>query len=217
MGPPIFIGGKAADRHAVEQAIQASMGPPIFIGGKFNDRPIITYYSRLQWGHRFSSVESASTPASVLLYGRFNGATDFHRWKETYARVQTEDRGASMGPPIFIGGKRVQGGALVQYSRLQWGHRFSSVERRATRAPSSVARSLQWGHRFSSVESLVVFAVDAQERRASMGPPIFIGGKHQHRMRSNAGKGFNGATDFHRWKDARGSCLRRSRSARVAV
>jgi len=62
---------------------QASMGPPIFIGGNGRRLSITAeMIEELQWGHRFSSVEMYSSlrrqcPAPA----RFNGATDFHRWK----------------------------------------------------------------------------------------------------------------------------------------
>jgi len=107
-----------------------------------------------------------------------------------------------MGPPIYIGGNEVMPGAtnarIVSFNgatdlhrwklsaqpvlgmdavELQWGHRFTSVET----IPSSVFSKdkkmpLQWGHRFTSVETST---------------PT---------KKPNPHRGFNGATDLHRWK-----------------
>ena len=109
MGPPIFIGGNSIDAMASRAWIRASMGPPIFIGGN-----------------------NACTAVWNGLSAGFNGATDFHRWKLSSARLK-------------------QAGT----HKLQWGHRFSSVE---------MVR-----HAKQRCEPLV----------ASMGPPIFIGGNHR--------------------------------------
>ena len=61
----------------------ASMGPPIFIGGNQREAQWrCRVVNSLQWGHRFSSVEIRSREAmTVTTPIRFNGATDFHRWK----------------------------------------------------------------------------------------------------------------------------------------
>ena len=83
MGPPIFIGGNETYQGAVNTQYTASMGPPIFIGGN-HWREFLSYAKRmrLQWGHRFSSVEIRSTRTiRTTRAHRFNGATDFHRWK----------------------------------------------------------------------------------------------------------------------------------------
>jgi len=60
---------------------------------------------------------------------------------------------------------------------------------------------LQWGHRFISVETRTVEAAKPRTARASMGPPIYIGGNPGNpdpvgRRRDR----FNGATDLYRWK-----------------
>jgi len=60
----------------------ASMGPPIFIGGKAEDCEVVQVFSALQWGHRFSSVERQEKTEQPPRQSRFNGATDFHRWKD---------------------------------------------------------------------------------------------------------------------------------------
>ena len=84
---------------------------------------------------------------------------------------------------------------------LQWGHRFSSVERRSRGASSTFGLYLQWGHRFSSVERRHPNAWRHDVNLSSMGPPIFIGGKDALRTQRRGRQTlFNGATDFHRWK-----------------
>ena len=57
------------------------MGPPIYIGGNAGPHTIRVRVIKLQWGHRFISVE---TTKNLILDPLF--------------------RGASMGPPIYIGG-----------------------------------------------------------------------------------------------------------------
>ncbi len=112
----------------------ASMGPPIYIGGN----PL------------------ASQPARTARQ-RFNGATDLHRWKHDLpdqAMVATNK--ASMGPPIYIGGN------MVSRTRRWW-----------------LPTKLQWGHRFTSVETGWTWTPEACVWSASMGPPIYIGGNRR--------------------------------------
>ncbi len=204
------------------------MGPPIFIGGKLlflgNFRG---YFRGLQWGHRFSSVERPVPRNPSLWIVSFNGATDFHRWKEHQPTPRpSRRRAASMGPPIFIGGKRrfppsrvvpiVCFNGATDFHRWKEGrrehgpgketrfngatdfhrwkdpmadgvryerHRFNGAtdfhrwKGRRHRQEMRRGFALQWGHRFSSVESSM--SADGWDgvREASMGPPIFIGGK----------------------------------------
>jgi len=58
MGPPIYIGGNKGLRLWIVAGDQASMGPPIYIGGNVNVRVGTCGIVRLQWGHRFISVET---------------------------------------------------------------------------------------------------------------------------------------------------------------
>jgi len=183
---------------------RASMGPPIFIGGN-------------------GLLTISCTPNGYS----FNGAADFHRRK--YERRQHE---------------------TINGIWLQWGRRFSSAEISERRDPHCLpnrrfngaadfhrrkckftgkpfdpSRELQWGRRFSSAEMLVASPENEQQKGASMGPPIFIGGNlcvcqyarpvmmlQWGRRFSSAeicrlairglgrGGGFNGAADFHRRK-----------------
>ena len=161
----------------------------------------------LQWGHRFSSVEMrAQRYMCWCARGGFNGATDFHRWKCGVRRRVTLLRiGASMGPPIFIGGNwsctplyqtpPISFNGATDFHRWKYPfvcvkgtdpsgfngatdfHRWKCLSRH-----SSMSRifSLQWGHRFSSVEML-----------------------SRYTKRNRCRRRFNGATDFHRWKSTR--------------
>ncbi len=164
----------------------------------------------LQWGHRFSSVEmrwwrvwvwcgaSASMGPPIFI----GGNSDCSRvtiprgcvlqWGHRFSSVEIPtarrpDAGlhiASMGPPIFIGGNVYLPSSVSSAVRLQWGHRFSSVEMSDMTDCTQDLIELQWGHRFSSVE-------------------IGISGCF-----ASMYTGFNGATDFHRWKLRRASgCL----------
>ncbi len=107
-----------------------------------------------------------------------------------------------MGPPIFIGGNHAPRiCSAVRARRLQWGRRFSSAEMTVRRTVNShrpsrfngaadfhrrksrdltldhlVPDSLQWGRRFSSAEMSIIAGESDDPRKASMGPPIFIGG-----------------------------------------
>jgi len=157
MGPPIFIGGKYGGLLATLTAwCEASMGPPIFIGGKFETR-ITTWCA---------AISSMGPPIFIGGKALLRCTHAFH------ARI------SSMGPPIFIGGKKtLRPLCTICRELLQWGHRFSSVESVARGKFSNSHRRLQWGHRFSSVERLEALSRYYASRAASMGPPIFIGGK----------------------------------------
>ena len=133
MGPPIFIGGNRERQLRINVRALASMGPPIFIGGN-----------------------AGGLGVDGLPAERFNGATDFHRWK-------------SIGTTTWCTRGRA----------LQWGHRFSSVEIARPQLRPVHYHQLQWGHRFSSVEMLLYRRLEDGSSRASMGPPIFIGGNTQ--------------------------------------
>ncbi len=85
------------------------MGPPIFIGGK-----------------------AFSCAPALPPWCRFNGATDFHRWKGPSVPRHARRRGASMGPPIFIGGK-------IALCKFLWGSGLGD-RFRAVSFPSAFGR-----------------------------------------------------------------------------
>ena len=74
---------------------------------------------------------------------------------------------------------------------------------------------LQWGRRFLSAESKVTSCHPVPATMASMGPPIFIGGKcTPARRESSFSLCFNGAADFYRRKERPGgACYPRARPA----
>ena len=181
MGPPIFIGGRgyrvsmhrstarasmgAADFHRrkemdVDQAeswVVASMGPPIFIGGRREPLDVLKARAALQWGRRFSSAEGAPTP---IISGRFsigfNGAADFIGGRGHDVSAESPPRRGFNGAADF--------------------HRRKAVE---ISPPSPSGASLQWGRRFSSAEGIASRCARSIFLAASMGPPIFIGGRRQ--------------------------------------
>ena len=119
----------------------------------------------------------------------FNGATDFHRWKGRWNFGPLLSADASMGPPIFIGGKEEALGMT-----MIWGDDASMGPPIfiGGKGDSGVCndnpcyRGLQWGHRFSSVESETVRTTLRMLMAASMGPPIFIGGKPRRPLRTSS-------------------------------
>ena len=132
-------------------------GRPIFIGGRRNLAPTVRdAENRFNGARRFSSAEGLDCAWDChAAPSRFNGAADFHRRKGPLPALQR---------------------AMEQ--QLQWGRRFSSAEgfcglvqfiRHDLR--------LQWGRRFSSAEGHRTMDGGGETIRASMGPPIFIGGR----------------------------------------
>ena len=109
-----------------------------------------------------------------------------------------------MGPPIFIGGNLVQQAIL---SRDKTGFNGATDFHRWKYISSVVGPFM--GTRFNGATDFHRWkckneraAEEAQ--RASMGPPIFIGGNFCLRSWTpNGFESFNGATDFHRWKYSR--------------
>jgi len=133
----------------------ASMGPPIYIGGNMSAfLPAYRVLIQLQWGHRFTSVETADVIVPVPLPKTL-------QWGHRFTSVETNTllyradivQVASMGPPIYIGGNK---------SNPVYGDFHNS--------------RLQWGHRFTSAETRVLICHLPMKVTASMGPPIYIGG-----------------------------------------
>ena len=189
----------------------ASMGPPPFGDGSQGDRWMLQM--ELQWGHRFHlGAEECHGQQSS---SRFNGATAFRRWKPwSWAR--------SVSPLIW----------------LQWGHRLSAMEARASSESILPPQTLQWGHRLSAMEALELGPFRVAVDLASMGPPPFgdgsqgVVGVHLAApdasmgpppfgdgspptppVPSLAAPGFNGATAFRRWKLGQGRYPQRRRDA----
>ncbi len=203
MGPPIYIGGNiGAVLPELPRSSVASMGPPIYIGG---NRPGLRLRPRsppLQWGHRFTSVETPTAPSCFpssqkLQWGHRFTSVETCSWKPTsrslvtlqwghrFTSVETsstfyvtvENWTASMGPPIYIGGNE---------GRIR---RLDPADRASMGPPIYIGGNKAPG---DDVE---------KELNASMGPPIYIGGNDLHDDDYPRDHGsFNGATDLHRWK-----------------
>ncbi len=94
------------------------------------------------------------------MVGRFNGATDLHRWKQKF--------------PIFFYDtcRRFNGATDL--------HRWKLFYPDLVEARKYV---LQWGHRFTSVETQIKDSALLIGDRASMGPPIYIGGNSINPLR----------------------------------
>ncbi len=183
--------------------LRASMGPPIYIGGNS------AISSRLQLPpSRFNGAtdlhrwKPPRRDWPLRSCRRFNGATDLHRWKrkKTYDYCHT----------VF---------------KLQWGHRFTSVETSrfsdesgtfslASMGPpiyiggnlpqrSTTAYylpELQWGHRFTSVETIAPSSHQLWRDALQWGhrfTSVETGSDNVFKWQT---WGFNGATDLHRWK-----------------
>ena len=167
--------------------------------GSSSKKPFIRFNGATDL-HRWKLITLVIICTSYL---SFNGATDLHRWKPEKS-LENNFKGmfASMGPPIYIGGNLppfwVWAGDFLSFNgatdlhrwklsisfhpvvfklRLQWGHRFTSVETSFLSYYKMADSKLQWGHRFTSVETRPTYKITL-ERVA----------------------GFNGATDLHRWK-----------------
>ena len=178
MGPPIYIGGNSQ-----------SHLPHVQFQGSFNGATDLHRWKHrvigflqglamlLQWGHRFTSVETSRIPRTVQENRSFNGATDLHRWKPPFNVLMT-----AQGCP------------------LQWGHRFTSVETVGIQILLMHIMMLQWGHRFTSVETFCGWR-HCVERHGFNGATDLHRWKLQgQRKQLRRAMRFNGATDLHRWK-----------------
>jgi len=154
MGPPIFIGGNLDLNGIARSPPMLQWGHRFSSVEIVNGNYGSMYGHSLQWGHRFSSVEmqavsawmdcprNASMGPPIFIGGnqlgrlpgvrgdaRFNGATDFHRWKSpdrsSAPFTTTSFNGATDFHRWKCSSTAASKTALVA---LQWGHRFSSVE-----------------------------------------------------------------------------------------
>ncbi len=133
MGPPLFRGGRKEGIYQPWTEDVASMRPPLFRGGRYmSPREKEFQVARLQWGRLSSEAEGRKQVQLLFAQRRFNGAASLQRRKvmdgwETvkvkltlqWGRLSSEAEGAkdlvhrlgnrlaSMGPPLFRGGRRV--------------------------------------------------------------------------------------------------------------
>jgi len=207
------------------------MGPPIFIGGKrLSAHRRRQTCKQLQWGHRFSSVESLNRSQTRPRTGSFNGATDFHRWKvwrtaRYVDRVVRSFNGATdfhrwkvrdahhnvVCGDLFNGATDFHRwkGATAMYTCVPCSHLFNGATD-FHRWKEDAAAPMHHLPRTASMGPPIFIGGKRGARKilkltqaASMGPPIFIGGKARGAVQILCiSCGFNGATDFHRWKVA---------------
>ena len=242
MGPPLFSDGDRAVPLVAVLLVAASMGPPLFSDGDLMSTELYsTWASVLQWGHRFSAMETPLIIVAVILYGAWL------QWGHRFSAMETcrEYAGehllldASMGPPLFSDGDRRNHALVVLQSNrfngatafqrwrpgavgdtpyadseLQWGHRFSAMETLWEEGDETTLWLLQWGHRFSAMETVRANGADAVLIRASMGPPLFSDGDPGSARRWRTCTAcFNGATAFQRWRPR--TCCRLCSRARL--
>src|SRR5262245_12179160 len=132
------------------------MGPPIFVGGEAHLHREGRDNCRLQWATHLWRWRAEATRRCWRgpRKWRFNGATALRRWRADGSSGREQLRiVASMRPPIFVGGELVPLRLDIVDTKLQWGHRSSSVESEYNVALTACHHYwLQWGHRSSSVE-----------------------------------------------------------------
>ena len=82
------------------------MGPPIYIGGNMNYLPRYLEDNQLQWGHRFTSVETVQQGLEDLEALKASMGPPIYIGVNMllYAVSHSAWESASMGPPIYIGG-----------------------------------------------------------------------------------------------------------------
>ncbi len=115
MRQPCFNGATAFRRwkdgqgHSIALLKFASMGPPPFGDGKTNpSAPLTRRFSRLQWGHRLSAMESPESGENWALHTLLQWGHRLSAMERTAIDTISSDLGvASMGPPPFGDGKYV--------------------------------------------------------------------------------------------------------------
>ena len=179
MGPRLFRRGKSRPLQLCRARRPCFNGATPFQTWKVFPQAVTWLFSRLQWGHAFSDVESNSdrniplcslelqwghafsdVERSIsfhhthMLPGRFNGATPFQTWKAEAARA-----------------------CVVPDTRLQWGHAFSDVERVCRRCRGGPARPASMGPRLFRRGKDLKPPLPPLKNKASMGPRLFRRGK----------------------------------------
>jgi len=135
-------------------------------------------YIKLQWGHRFTSVETNHhAPTGIQPVVASMGPPIYIGGNMSLLTQIIQIRGASMGPPIYIGGNAKKGRIKNIYLIASMGPPiYIGGNFLYKRERVFEMLQLQWGHRFTSVETAQCREVDCLPPGASMGPPIYIGG-----------------------------------------
>ena len=123
-------------------------------------------------GNRKARASASTKPES------FNGATDLHRWKLYCGKNSNPAWRSFNGATDLHRWKLCNLNASVCFLRwLQWGHRFTSVETRGALPDWDVRKKASMGPPIyiggNSCQQAFGFASSIV---ASMGPPIYIGG-----------------------------------------
>jgi len=131
------------------------MGPPLWRGGK-----------------------GSSIKMMCACIPSFNGAAPVEGRKGGSENMLIDLRLASMGPPLWRGGKVVETARqLHQFAKLQWGRPCGGAERCLISASRVPLKSLQWGRPCGGAERASGRRRPLRFRLASMGPPLWRGGK----------------------------------------
>ncbi|VTS07784.1 unnamed protein product [Tuwongella immobilis] len=140
--------------------------------------------SKLQFGHRFLSVEiTYAVDKGYKAFAGFNSATDFCLWKwGNPAKRSLPPSDGFNSATDFCLWKSLERDTLElkATAALQFGHRFLSVEISAIcRIPRIMLSMLQFGHRFLSVEILHPMRDTIDGDWASIRPQIFVCGNYE--------------------------------------
>ena len=179
MGPPPFGDGNLRSLYLVSASRTTFNGATAFrrwkLGSSGNS---FGRGCRLQWGHRFSAMETRTTFTA-------SATPAFLQWGHRLSAMETR-KSVNCGISGLI---------------LQWGHRLSAMETSSLYTKDDLQVDLQWGHRLSAMETGLVDFTAKRGAKPSMGPPPFGDGNSLLSTLTTATTTtFNGATAFRRWK-----------------
>ncbi len=179
-GATLFQAWRAAIGHEAANTSDSFNGATLFQAWRADKRgKKLRLIFKLQWGHAFSSVErffparrfvtriEASMGPRFFKRGErtsgnhapgqgrgFNGATLFQAWRDEQTLPAPILIESFNGATLFQAWRDpLQENFYIWIELLQWGHAFSSVERKQAFDEPNARTWLQWGHAFSSVES----------------------------------------------------------------
>ncbi len=180
MGPPIFIGGNAGIQNAWRPCPAGFNGAADFHRRKYAVmKTEFTAIVQLQWGRRFSSAEITRLDRLEQMYTRLQWGRRFSS-AEMVSPLQPvlNIRVASMGPPIFIGGNPPTVRGII--TRLPHGFNgaadFHRRKYESARQQYTRHAGFNGAADFHRRKSFGCSHASEISERASMGPPIFIGG-----------------------------------------
>ena len=179
MGPPLFSGGNVGAERGRANSLGGFNGAAAVQRRKSVPETVPPGESRrLQWGRRCSAAEIGPGPLYkywpvLLQWGRRCSAAEIGDQQTGFV----EDRGASMGPPLFSGGNPLQCWPAKQRGgQLQWGRRCSAAEISPGRFLSEEEVVASMGPPLFSGGNQATRGCSTRREQASMGPPLFSGG-----------------------------------------